>query len=781
MAGILLLHLLIKTVVMFSGTRFSFSAIFLFLFSTLFSQNADKWLLKNNSHIAVKFNQYDNSLFNKLIHQEVVDPGNMSEVDFLGSKWKVDVTSSEVKDDEGVFDISVVFRCIGGTVKDASLSAAVVFDNWSVKNYVLMPGAAYNGNRYTYRRINYSPKLYDYRDIGPDKDIILSDVPKLRKGHGPSFIQQRSGDMTTPSIGFYSPGNKKGFFLLTKQGNGLGDYGINIVENSNRSVAEISVTSPVVRELYKYRICDMRYPSDDKPADFSAGDSVVIKFRLYGFDAENVQDLFDKFAEIRKDLDIDRTPATVLPFSAAFPVQEEKFNKMNFVEDWGYYSVGLRENVFQDWQIGWTGGMISTYPLLMAGADSTKHNVIRAFDWLFPEGIAPSGFFWGTGKDGHIWYGDDPRHEYTKWIHLVRKSGDGLYYIIKQFMLMKKLGIEVKKEWEDGARTVADAFVKLWDENHQLGQYVDIKTGKLVIGKTTSGAIVPAALSLASQYFNDANYLKTAEEIGDHYYKNYVQKGLVYGGIGDALQNFDSESSYAMIESFTVLFETTGDAKWVKCGGDMAKQFSTWVISYNYKFPPESLFGKKGMHSIGAVNANTQNKHGSPGICTHSGVGLLKLYRATGDRFYIDLLCDISHSIPQYLVHPLRPMNDIPYGFINERVNTTDWLEGIGEVFFGSTWAETSLMLTYIEIPGLYVQPDKGLFWAFDNVIAEKVKETKKSLTLKISNPTKADAAVKVLVENDDDLKKPLGHNYFPDLKTIKIKAGGEKVLTFKK
>jgi hypothetical protein len=66
-------------------------------------------------------------------------------------------------------------------------------------------------------------------------------------------------------------------------------------------------------------------------------------------------------------------------------------------------------------------------------------------------------------------------------------------------------------------------------------------------------------------------------------------------------------------------------------------------------------------------------------------------------------------------------------------------------------------------------------------VIAEKVKETKKSLTLKISNPTKADAAVKVLVENDDDLKKPLGHNYFPDLKTIKIKAGGEKVLTFKK
>jgi len=766
---------------MFSGIRSSFIVTFIFLFNNLFSQTVDSWLLQNNSHIAVKFNQYDHSLFNKLIHQEVIDPGKISEVDFQGSKWQVNLTSKKVKGAKGSFDISIVFKCTDGTVKDAALSAAVEFDDWSVKNYVLMPGAAYNGNRYTCRRINYSPKLYDYRDIGPDKDIILSDVPKLNEKRGPSFIQQRSGDMTTPSIGFYSPGNKKGFFLLTMQGNKLGDYGINIEENSNRSKAGISVTSPVVRELYKYRICDMRFPSDDKPVTFSSGDSVVINYRIYFFDAASVQDLFDEFADIRKDLSIDRTPATVLPYSAAFPVQEEKFNKMNFVKDWGYYSVGLRENIFQDWQIGWTGGMISTYPLLMAGADSTKQNVIRAFDWLFPEGIAPSGFFWGTGKDGHIWYGDDPRHEYTKWLHLVRKSGDGLYYVIKQFMLMKKLGIEVKKSWEDGARTVADAFVKLWDENHQLGQYVDIKTGKLVIGKTTAGAIVPAALSLAAQYFNDENYLKTAEEIGDYYYKNYVSKGLVYGGVGDALQNFDSESSYAMVESFTVLYEVTGDKKWVDYGSDMAKQFSTWVISYNYDFPKRSLFGKMGMHSVGAVNANTQNKHGSPGICTHSGVGLLKLYRATGDRFYIDLLFDIAHNIPQYLVHPLRPMKDIPYGFINERVNTTDWLEGIGEVFYGSTWAETSLMLTYIEIPGLYVQPDKGLFWNFDNVNVEKVKETKKTLVLKVSNPTKADAAVKVLVENSDDLKKPLGQNYFPDLKTIKIKAGGEKVFTFKK
>ena len=738
------------------------------------------WLSPLQGDLFVRFNNYDPDLFNKLTARRIVLPGAGTSVDLPGSSWQVEVRTAAVPEDAGAMDITVLFRCTSGEMKNASLSAGVVFDDWSVKNYVLMPGAAYNGNRYTSRRINYSPKLYDERDMKVDMPIILSDVPRLNIRKGPSAIQQRSGDMTTPSIGFYSPAKNTGFFLLTRQGNRLGDYGINITENRYRDEARISVTSPLVREQYKYRICDMQYPSDDVPATFSAGDSVVIRFRIYRFIAKEVQELFDRFAAIRKALPMDRTPATVLPYSAAFPVQEKKFNTMNFVSDRGYYSVGLRENIFQDWQIGWTGGMISTYPLLMAGSDSTRHNVLRNFDWLFPAGIAPSGFFWGTGKDGHIWYGDDPRHVYTKYIHLVRKSGDGLYYILKQLMLMKKLGIPVKSSWEEGTRTVADAFVKLWEEYHQFGQYVDIKTGRIVIGRSTAGAIVPAALCLASQYFGDDKYLTTAREAGEYFYRDFVKKGLVYGGVGDAIQNFDSESSYAMIESFTVLYETTGDRKWVRYGGEMARQFSTWVISYNYDFPPSSLFGRLGMHSVGAVNANTQNKHGAPGICTHSGVGLLKLYRATSDTFYIDLLYDIAHNMPQYLVHPLRPMKDIPYGFINERVNTTDWLEGIGEVFYGSTWAETSLMLTYVEIPGLYVIPERGFVRAFDNIEVEKIKKTRKGVVLTLRNPTRADATVKVMTEHEADLKRPLGQNYFPDLPEITIPAGRTKTFTFR-
>ncbi|MBI9061895.1 MAG: hypothetical protein JEZ14_07885 [Marinilabiliaceae bacterium] len=743
-------------------------------------ENMDS-LTSGKARISVRFNHYDYSLFNKLIKQKEVEVKTKTSTHFLESQWDIELKSNSVKEDPNAMDVEVVFYCKEGTAPETALSVDLEFDNWSTNNYVLMPGAAYNGNRFPSRRINYSPKLLDPRDIGPDKGIILSDIPKLNEGNGPSFIQQRSGDMTTPSIGFYSQGQQQGFFLLTEQANQYGDYGISIEENRTRSRASISISSPVVRELYKYRIADSRFASDDKAADFSQGDRVTIKFRIYSFPANEIQDLFSCFSEIRKDLPMDREPANVLPYSSAFEVQEDKFNDLNFVPEWGYYSVGMRENMFQDWQIGWTGGMISTYPLLFEGSDSTRQNVIRNFDWLFPNGISPSGFFWCSGEKGNIWHGGDPRKPHTKNWHLIRKSGDGLYYVIKQFLLMEKMGIPVKESWKEGAKTVANAFVNLWNTNHQLGQFVDNVTGEIQVGGSTSGGITPAALSLASNYFNNPEYLTAAREIGGYFHENYIKKGLTCGGPGDALQNFDSESCYALVESYAVLYETTGEKKWLEIGEEIARQFSTWVISYNYEFPENSLYAKKGIHSIGAVNANTQNKHGSPGICTHSGSGLLKLYRATGDKFYIDLLYDIAHNIPQYLVHPLRPIEGVPNGFMTERVNTTDWLEGIGEIMYGSTWAETSLMLTYIEIPGLYVQPDRSFFKAFDNIEVDKVNDTESRLVLKVTNPTETTAKVKILSENESDIKLPLGHNYLLNAHGIHLEPGESKVLTFRK
>ena len=55
-----------------------------------------------------------------------------------------------------------------------------------------------------------------------------------------------------------------------------------------------------------------------------------------------------------------------------------------------------------------------------------------------------------------------------------------------------------------------------------------------------------------------------------------------------------------------------------------------------------------------------------------------------------------------------------PIGRMNERVNLSDW-EGknnVGEVPLGSCWPEVSVMLTYFELPAVYVRKDTGFCFA---------------------------------------------------------------------
>ena len=732
--------------------------------------------LKNISYSVKK---YDYSFYNKLISQTTANAnGQFTNLQTKTGQWQVSSTVTACFTDTGAVDVNVTFKLLSGFEKSGAVAVEFNFADWSKDNYVLMPSAAYNGNRFESRKIAYSPKLNDARDIGKDKPMIISDVPRLNIADGLSRIQDRSGSMALPCIGFHEANSASGFFLITKQANSYGDYGMNIEESRDRKKAVISISSPLVRELYKYTICDNQVASTDIPADFKAGDEVSFSFRLYHFKAPRIQSLFDKYLQVRHDLCPPSEFIPRIPFSASYSVIENKFNRQNFVQEWGYYSVGMRNMFLQDWQIGWTGGMISTYPLLFSDNPKTHDNVIANFNWLFPNGISPSGFFWDSGEKGNRWYGGDIRKPQAKNWHLIRKSADALYYIFKQFGLMKLQGTLVKPVWENGTRGVADAFVKLWKNNHQFGQFVDSQTGEIAVGGSSGAGIAPAALVFASQYFHNQAYLTVAEESAQQMYNDYLAKGISCGGVGDALQNIDSESLYGLLESFAVLYEATGDKKWLQYACDAAAQFSTWVMSYDYVFPPESLFGQMNMKTTGAVFANTQNKHGSPGICTHSGLALMRLYRATGNEQYLNLLQEITRAVPQFLSHKDRPIKGLEEGWINERVSTTDWFEGIGEIFPGSTWAETDLLLTITELPGIYVDLEKRKVTSFDQLQVELISCNAASAKLRITNPTSLPAQTSVLVENRESKQIAWKENRFFKAKKLQIESGKSIIVT---
>ena len=65
-------------------------------------------------------------------------------------------------------------------------------------------------------------------------------------------------------------------------------------------------------------------------------------------------------------------------------------------------------------------------------------------------------------------------------------------------------------------------------------------------------------------------------------------------------------------------------------------------------------------------------------------------------------------------------------------------------------------MLTFAEVPGLYVQPDTALVCAIDHIDAELIEHDKQKLRVRITNPTKFTARVKVLCENSENMSEPL-------------------------
>jgi hypothetical protein len=177
-----------------------------------------------------------------------------------------------------------------------------------------------------------------------------------------------------------------------------------------------------------------------------------------------------------------------------------------------------------------------------------------------------------------------------------------------------------------------------------------------------------------------------------------------------------------------------------------------------------------------------QNKHSAPGICTWSGDSLLKYYRATGDRFALELLADIAHGITQYISRADRPVGTMKHGGICERVNLSDW-EGAenvgGHIFDSCSWCETAALLTVTQIPGLYVRPDLGEWTVFDHVTAEQLPSAPGTLKLKITNPTRFPAEVRILSETAADRQRPLPALTDNRIRIIRLDAGASMETLF--
>lgn len=736
--------------------------------------------------LRIRLTRYEGSLPQESWLQAVSTGGADAtfQPDFAGARWRVGLSTNptEGPQADGGVDFRLTAAVQHGSARQVAFGLEFHATAWSRENFLVMPGGVYDGNRFLSRKTDYPPVAAANGIVGPDVPVVINDIPRLSTEDGaPSRLQQLSSDMATPAVGFFDPVRQTGVWILTPSHTRLGLTGFDVEESPGRDRATLRITAPGVREGKTYHGMKTERPSPDRAADWGTHEAAALSVRVFVFPCSSRLELLRRFTGIRAAFHPPAPPRALLPLSAARDLIEEKYNRDNWNEALGFHaSDSIREGGQPSWQAGWIGGGIVNYPLLAQGTPETAARSRRGLDFICKEAVSPSGFFRSLYQDGK-WADDSFGHSRNGEVwHMTRKSADLLLFLVKQIQWQRTHHAEVgaPAAWNRAARGCADAFVRLWRREGQIGQFVDENTGALLVGQSDSAAILPAALALAAEAFNDDSLRQVARETGEDFWQRFKRQGFTTGGPGEILSAPDSESAFGLLESFVTLWETTGERVWLVRAEAAADYCATWCVSYDFAFPPGSTFGALQMSSTGTVIANAQNKHSSPGICTLSGDSLFRLFRATGRRFHLDLVREIATSLPQFVSRSDRPITarqqakDMPPGWICERVNLSDWLEPVGEIFHGSCWSEVSLLLTALELPTIYFRPDTGLLVSLDHIEARISARSEDLWTLEITNPTAFPAQVRLLTENAEAAARPLATGTCAALPAVAVAAG---------
>lgn len=649
---------------------------------------------------------------------------------------------------------------------------AVAFDRsgWSSDNYVLLPASVYNGNRQRIVNRRYATGL-DATDYGREDLALTSNpIPQLSPEFGAvSRLEVMACNTATPAMAFLERRTGRGTILLTEQGierdGRVLDHSLIVEESADRSRATFVIGAPGVRQRKPEFIGFSASP--DRGIRVTRGERIRIRVLEIGFDCASVPELLDRFLTERKRLSGHGAPRNLLPMSRVFELMTRNIEERFHQGPLGAYY--CPENA--DWMsYGWIGGLMNTYPMLALGDTMHVRRVASTFDFALPRATGRAGYFYDTlGEDGQVLRRDAGQQQ--KDICLTRKNADVLYWMVKQFNLMHRMGCPVDTMWENRVRRLADAFVATWKKHGTWGNYLRPETGDVAVYNTTGGAMAVGGLALAARYFNNPEYLRTALESAARYYAGFALTGFTSGGCGDILQNADSETAAALMTSLMTLYEATGDRTFLQQAGHLAALCATWTVSYRYVLPLQTPLGRLGADLTGSVWASTQNKHGAPGFCTQSGDALFKLYRATGDVRYAELLRDIIHAHAEGIQ---------PNGKITERLTYCDADSRGSRLDGGKTgWNETNGALMALEIPGIYLRTDTDCLYVFDHVAVERVERRDGRVKLSLTNPTPHDALVTVVAEDGTAAARPLGDNAFMDWTVrIAVKAGATRTVT---
>ena len=206
--------------------------------------------------------------------------------------------------------------------------------------------------------------------------------------------------------------------------------------------------------------------------------------------------------------------------------------------------------------------------------------------------------------------------------------GWGAAEMSRMYTLLREHGID-KPKLCDFAVKLCDFFCKHYSNKYGFGKSWTLD-GKCVMERGSIGGFMLLGMLETYRVTGNKKYLDTAIKASDFYFARDLDNFVCSAGALDC-QSIDKETAYPFINSSIILYEETGDEKYLDRAKKAAYYFFSWAFHYNVLYPKESEFVRYGYSTKGGTAISTEH-HAIDSWGSAAVTGFLLLAHYTGDE-----------------------------------------------------------------------------------------------------------------------------------------------------
>lgn len=302
----------------------------------------------------------------------------------------------------------------------------------------------------------------------------------------------------------------------------------------------------------------------------------------------------------------------------------------------------------------------------------------KIFESYLEKGFTESGFF----RESINYRTNEEPHVYS-----IRRQSEGVYAILNYLHYERKQGRRHLK-WEARMKDLLSNFLRLQNPDGSFPRkFKDNFELMDSTGGSTASAIVP--LVMASRYFNEKLYLKSAEKAGDYLETEVIEKSDYFSSTLDAYCEDKEASLYASTAMYYLALASSGRKgdHYIRLARKSAYFALSWYYLWDVPFAKGQMLGDMGLKTRGWGNVSVENNHIDVFIFEFVDV-LNYLSKETGEERFSEFAHVIETSMLQLLPFPGHMCGVARTGYYPEVVQHTKWDYGKnGKGFYNDIFA----------------------------------------------------------------------------------------------